>query len=80
MRTQSGRRSYCFKADRFIYCPNNHVEPGRSPHHAVLNCAPLKLTWHHAFLSRVHVVIQDFTSVVIHSTEHRCATITSRNV
>lgn len=26
MRTQSGRRSYCFKADRFIYCPNNHVE------------------------------------------------------
>lgn len=28
MRTRSGRRSYCFKADRFIYCPNNHAEPG----------------------------------------------------
>lgn len=51
MRTQSGRCSYCFKADRFIYCPNNLVESWS--HRSVLNCAPLKLTRHpmHFFLA-----------------------------
>lgn len=45
MRTQSGRCSYCFKADRFIYCPNNVVESSWpfAPPFAVLNCALLTL-------------------------------------
>jgi len=73
VRTESGRRSYCFKADRFIYCPNNHAESPDRPFArcAVLNCALLKLTWHHAFLSRGVVIPGFHQSVVIQSAEDR---------
>lgn len=73
MRTQPGRCSYCFKADRFIYCPNNLVE--FSWPFAVLNRALLTLTRGTPCISFSRCSCQNFTPVVIHLTWHRWVTI-----
>lgn len=78
MRTQSGRCSYCFKADRFIYCPNNLVEsswPFAPPLRGIKLCAT-DTDAGTPCISFSQCCYDDFTSVVIYLTWHRCMIIT----
>lgn len=78
MRTQSGRCSYCFKADRFIYCPNNPVES--SWPFASVRGIKLCATDTDAgtpCISFLRYCYHDFMSVVIRQSWRKCMTITT---